>query len=133
MLKAYRVNSYYKVDDEDWEICGCGKTVLMQEFKNNINVDLVFDGADWDTIYDCDYDGIYSSVTWLRNRPYIMTHCWHRYDGRRFYKDSFKKFSYAKVYREDTDCSIDWLVKNMPAELVIQYMKERGMTICPMQ
>jgi hypothetical protein len=44
----------------------------------------------------------------------------------------FKSISYMQTYEERKDVSLEWIIKHLPADQAIQYLKERGITTCPM-
>ena len=132
MLKVYRVGSYYKVDGEEWTRCCDTGYMIREETTENGKIHL--DKVPWSCVYEHPgLQGIHIGETFFRHRPYIeVSHSWS-YDGRRFYQDGFKEFSYMDVYTERDTCSLEWIMKHASAEQTIQYMKERGMTACPLQ
>lgn len=132
MLKVYRVDSYYKVDNEEWTRCGGTGYMIREETTDEVKIHL--DKVAWGSVYEhAELKGIYIGETFFRHRPYIgVSHSWSD-DGRRFYQEDFKEFSYMDVYTEWDACSLEWIVKHASAEQTIQYMKERGMSVCPMQ
>ena len=75
-------------------------------------------------------DGLGPSTTYWREKPRI----WVRYDDA-WDTVSYKHFntiSYKREYKEWTDVSLQWIMENLPADTTIQYLKERGITTCPM-
>jgi hypothetical protein len=40
--------------------------------------------------------------------------------------------SYKIEYEEWKEVTLEWIIKNLPADQTIQYLKERGITTCPM-
>lgn len=132
MLKVYRVGSYYKVDDDEWTRCGDTGYTIREETNDECKIHL--DKVPWSYVYEHpELKGIYIGETFLRHRPYVeVSHGWLD-EGRRFYEGDFKEFSYMDIYTEWDTCSLEWIMKHASAEQTIQYMKERGMTVCPLQ
>lgn len=132
MLKAYFVNSFYKIDDEDWQSCGQNGYAIRDESEPAKKIKL--DKADWNTVYVAQLDGIVPAETFFRHKPYIKVYRgWYCDNPRILRPGDFKEFSYADVYEEWSGCSLEWIMKHASAETAIQYMKERGMNVCPLQ
>lgn len=132
MLKVYHVDSYYKIDDEDWSECGSRGYTIRDESEAVTR--RLLDEANWDEVYGSMYDGVCSETTLFGKRPYISVYRgWMDDKSRRLYHDDFSRFSYEYRYTEWTGCPLEWIMKHASAEQTIQYMKERGMTVCPLQ
>ena len=132
MLKAYMIDSYYKVDDEEWTECGRRGYGIFDDEEPRPQE--VHHEVSWDEAYARSYDGMLCSETFFRHRQYIeLWHQWQDENLRRFYRGGFEKFSYKFVYTEWKGCTLEWIMKHASADQIIQYMKERGMTACPMQ
>ena len=131
MLKVYVVKSWYKVDDEQWKRGSRHGYMIREETTEEGK--LHFHKASWDEVYDkSNLADIWVGQTLFRRRPYIEVH--HGWDDtRRFYRGDFREFTYMDSYDEWKECSLEWIMKHASAEQAIQYMKERGMTVCPMQ
>ena len=73
-------------------------------------------------------DGIWPSKTFFRKKPML-------YIGDGYYSSSayysFNTISYKWTYKEWDTVSLDWIMKHLSAEQCIQYLKERGITTCP--
>lgn len=136
MLKGYHSTSYYRVDDDEWMECGYAGEVLRDDAEPESEVKL--SDASWEDVMDYlshhYLSGVSGNETLFRHRPYFETYHWP-YDEsrRRFYQGSFERFSYMRVFKEWPDCSLEWITKHATADQAIQYMKERGMTVCPLQ
>lgn len=132
MLKAYFIDSYYKIDDEKWQ--GCGKRgYIVRDDSEPIKL-VRQDKVNFETAYAKPLDGIACEQTIFRKRPYIKVyHGWFDENPRCLKPGDFKEFSYMDVFTERNDCSLEWIMKHASADQTIQYMKERGMTVCPLQ
>lgn len=132
MLKVYHVDSYFKIDDEDWMKCGTRGHAIRDDSEPYTK--RLLDEAQWDEIYGRMYDGVWSDTTLFRKRPYIyVSRGWEDDKVLRLFQGDFSRFSYEYRYAEWTGCPLEWIIKNASAEQTIQYMKERGMTVCPLQ
>lgn len=131
MLKVYRVGSYYKVDDEELTRCGDTGYTIREELTEETEICL--NKVPWETVREHPHlNGIVIGETLFRHRPYVEVYeNWD--EGRRFYQSDFKEFSYVYVYTEWENCSLEWIMQHASADKAIQYMKERGMTVCPLQ
>lgn len=129
MLKVYRVKSYVSINGEDWLHIGYDGHKITDDsptekiLLNNATFDECFE-----YIKNHNLDGIWLDSTLFRNRPiiYIGESSWdaHRYDH-------FNTISYKYVYEEWEDVSLNYIMNNFSADKCIQYLKERGMTACP--
>lgn len=64
-------------------------------------------------------------------KPYIrVMHDWSWDSWECYYK--FNTISYRRVFEERTNITLSEIFKHFPADQVIQYLKERGITTCPM-
>lgn len=137
MLKVYTVQDYYKVDGEDWQKCGVGGTALRDDARPLAVTklsDACFAEVYGKLLRGEAYNGLYCGQTLCRHRPYIEVYTgWFCDNPRRFYAKDFQKLSYEYRYEEWPDCSLEWIMKHASAEQTIQYMKERGMTVCPLR
>lgn len=136
VLKGYHFTSFYKVDDEEWKECGYGGEALREDSDPEAEIKL--DDASFEEVSDylnkhC-LSGVSSGETIFRHRRYFEAWNWP-YDEsrRRFYQGSFERFSYMRVFKEWPDCSLEWITKHATADQAIQYMKERGMNVCPLK
>ena len=125
MLKAYKVITYIAVDDkpkkEIWKI-GCG--LIEEELPRVVTTTFSFQ--------DC-FEGqlptpaIKTDKTFFRKRPYIKIE--YDWDDVEYY-DDFDSITIERHY-EPNDITLNELIKGYPADQVIQYLKERGITTCP--
>ena len=134
MLKVYRVGTYFKIDGE--EPTRIGRTGYRICEETDESGTMYLNKASWDEVYEnigVTANGVRTGTTLFRHRPYIEVFIGWPDDPRRFYKGDFKEFTYLDVYTEWEECTLEWIMKHASAEQAIQYMKERGMTVCPMQ
>lgn len=135
MLKIYKVHNYISINNSDW------REVIWSWFgpikKRTADEPLETKCLLHDVSFDeaCEYlcnnelDGLGVGATFWRNKPTI----WARYADAQdvvSYRH-FNTISYKREYVEWTDVTLDWILNNLPADTVIQYLKERGITACP--
>ena len=131
MLKIYTVVSYVSIDSTDWRSVGhCGYCCTDEDR----DVKLILDNAPFsearEYINNHHLDGVWSINTFWRNKPAIAVKYRDAWDDV-VYKN-FDTMSYKNVYTEDKNVTIEWLMKHLTADQTIQYLKERGITTCPM-
>ena len=129
MLKVYTVKSYVSIDGGDWKQVG---PVGYTATANKPTEKIIFENF---TLEQChDYlkekrlDGVWHSYTYFRKKPMLYIG-----DGslsaKAYY--SFNTITYKYVYKEWESVSLEWIMKHLSAEKAIQYLKERGITTCP--
>ena len=130
MLKVYTVKSYVSINGEDWWHIGCDGHIITDD---NPTEKILLDNATFDECFeyikDHHLDGIYLDYTLFRNKPII-------YIGKTFPDplryDHFDTISYKYVYKEWENVSLNYIMEHFSADKCIQYLKERGMSACPM-
>ena len=125
MLKAYKIRTYIAVNDqpkkEVWKI---GYGLTEDEVPRIVTTAFSFQ--------DC-FDkqlptpAITTHKTLIRKKPYVRVE--YEWDDAYYYYN-FDSISIERHY-EPYDITLNELFKRYSAEQVIQYLKERGMTACP--
>lgn len=136
MLKIYKVRNYVSVDGADWRQVIRGWLSDIECKASNEDLDmkymarrLSFDEAR-EYLNGHKLDGVWNDTTFWRKKPTICVRYCDAWDDV-IYKH-FNTLSYKQEYEEWTDVSLQWIIKNLPADQTIQYLKERGITTCPM-
>lgn len=125
MLKAYKVKTYIAINDKPKrKIREIGYGLIEDELPRVITTLWSFQ--------DC-FDkklptiGIQSGTTLFRKRPYVeIVYSWDDID--RYY--NFDTVTIERHY-EPYDITLDELFKEYSADECIQYLKDRGITACP--
>ena len=137
MLKVYKTTYYYQIDNSgEWIKVGSSGEVI-EERENLPYEEIIIDSWSWEDVMDYlnvkSLSGLYSGRTTFRGIPYFSCNNLDSYYGpyEEFRKNSFKTFTYKRVYTENKDASLEHIMKEFPAEKCIQYLKERGITTCP--
>ena len=129
MLKVYTVKSYVSINGEDWWHVGCnGHTISDENLTEKIFLDNVTFNECYEYVCHQPLDGICPSGTLFKNKPIIYIKD-ISFDDYRY--DHFDTISYKYVYEEWEDVSLNYIMNNFSADKCIQYLKERGMSACP--
>lgn len=131
MLKVYNVSYYISIDGADWrEVSDGGYKIADEEIK----MTLILDNASFDEVRaylsQNFLNGIWNEETWFRRKSVIDVSYSDAWNNVRYY--SFNTLSYKTVYREWKTVPMRWLMEHASADQFIQYLKERGITTCPM-
>jgi len=137
MLKVYETTYYYRLNNTgDWiKVGGTGE--LMEDRDGLPNEEIIFDSWSWQDVMDYlkvkNLCGFYLEKTLVRKIPYFTCSNVDSYYGPydAFSQKDFETFTYKRVYTENKDASLWYIMKQFPAEKCIQYLKERGITTCP--
>lgn len=129
MLKVYKVKSYVSIDGADWQHVGAdGHTVSDDDPTEKVFFENFTLSQCYEYVKEKSLDGIWPSKTFFKKKPML-------YIGRGFYSSpgytAFDTISYKDVYEEWKDVSLEWIMKHLSADQCIQYLKERGITTCP--
>lgn len=130
MLKIYTVVSYVSIDGAKWRSVGSAGYCCTDE---DLDIKVVLDNASFKEV--CEYnsnhfiDGIWNSNTFWRKKPVIVVK--YRDAWNDVVYKHFHTMSYKNVYTECKNVSFEWLIKHLTADQLIQYLKERGITTCP--
>lgn len=139
MLKIYNVHNYVSINGADWrEVLRSGWLTPIEHkvFDEPPETQHILCNASfyeaYDYIHDNRLDGVWcSSGCWCR-----MIHPTIEVRYRDAHNDvayrNFIAMSYKIEYEEWKNVTLEWIMKNLPADQTIQYLKERGMTTCPM-
>lgn len=129
MLKVYTVKSYVSINEGDWQQVGRSGYIMTD---NNPTEKVILNNATFDECYKYvsqhPLDGIYLSSTLFKKKPIIYIDDNHLYEHR---YDHFNTISYKYVYEEWEDVPLSYIMNNFSADKCIQYLKERGMSACP--
>ena len=130
MLKIYDVRDCVSIDGAKWRVCGGGYKVSDEECENLLVLDKASFAEVCDFLNHGNLHGVWNDRTWPRHKPVVRI----QYEGA-FDLVTYRYFdtmSYKIEYTERNDVSFEWLTKHLTADQFIQYLKERGITTCPM-
>ena len=125
MLKAYKVKTYIAVDNKPKEeVFQIGYGLAEEDLPRIVTTTWSFQ--------DC-FDkklptpAIQSGTTIFRKRPYVEIEYSWDWHCRYYNLDSIT----IERHYEPYDVTLNELIKDYSADQCIQYLKERGMTVCP--
>lgn len=129
MLKVYRVKSYVSINGEDWWHVGYDDHTIRNDnpIEKVFFKDITFNEC-YKYIKEHELNGISLDSTLFRNKPIIYIGNSY-FDSYRY--DHFDTISYKCVYEEWKEVPLTYIMEHFPADKCIQYLKERGMSACP--
>ncbi len=130
MLKVYKVHNYVSIDGADWREVNDGWITSEAELETESKIlnDVKFDEV-LGYLFFCNLCGVSSNSTLFRKKPIIQVCYKDAFDMVEY--RHFDRMSYKREFKEWHDVTIDWVIKNLPVIEAIQYLKERGITTCP--
>ena len=131
MLKLYKRRYYFAVNNERWVYFRDGCPILLPyngPCFEKLTEKMSFQEAHRFADTEENHYYVSGGQTMLRKRPYIKLDCWPDY--LIFGQSDFDTIRFKCVYDEDLDTSLAYILSKMPAELCIQYIKERGASVC---
>ena len=134
MLKVYGVQSIFRLNNQgEWKIYGDGDYIVKDDNKFQKEI-IIFDNFSWkqtiDILNTTHIDGIHSGETLFRKRPFI--HVFNRWDDfeLKLFENQVETISCKNVYTEK-NVTLNWIINHLSTDETIQYIKERGMSVCP--
>lgn len=131
MLKVYYIRDYVSIDGSEWRsVGGYGEKVIDGEPKNELRLDNASFNEVYEYLTQHLLSGVWNDTTFFRKKPLIQVSyndAWGWVEYRHF-----NTMSYKREYKEWKNVPLKWLMEHTPADQFIQYLKERGITTCPM-
>ena len=132
MLKIYRVKKYVSIDNGEWkkiEKFGCNTYIMSNDSSSE---KIIFKNKSFDECFEFlgnhYINGLSRSESIFRHKPLINV-CYSCDFTETSYK-SFNTISCKETYTE-IDITFDDMMKTFSAEQTIEYIKERGLNVCP--
>jgi hypothetical protein len=132
MLKVYNVYDYVSIDGAKWRTVGGygGYRIADEEVETTLVLDNVsFEDAREYLSHNL-LDGVWNDSTLFRNKPIVVVSYQDAWDPVSY--RHFNTLSYKREFKEWNNVTFEWLTTHLSADQVIQYLKERGITTCPM-
>ena len=131
MLKIYTLKRWISIDHKDWRQIQYSGDVMRDDALPNENV--LVDQMSFDEFYTVlqsePMTHIRAGKTVVGKRPKISID--YDFDHTMHYTH-FDTISCKYTYEEVINVSLYNIMREFPAEQTIQYLKERGITACPM-
>lgn len=136
MLKIYKTRSLFQINRQKWE--RCGSTGYCCKEESEVKEELVlldkcsFEDAMLKILDNLShFDGVYTDMTMFLHRPFIKVYGLFSSESTRLFAKDVRSFSYKVTYEEMEYVTLEWIMRHLKAEQAIQYFKERGMNVCP--
>lgn len=131
MLKVYSIKDYVSIDGADWrEVGGWGHRVADDtKVPDSINIGQMSFDETYEYLSKNSLCGVYRDSTFFRYKPTIRVNYNDAWDDVAYQR--FNTFAYKRTFVEMENVTLEWIMKNLSADECIQYLKDRGMTACP--
>ena len=130
MLKVYTRKYYVSINNKEWEQVWWERDMMKDNPPSeSIVVDQMSFNEFYNLLQNDSMNHIQAGKTLFRKRPKITIE--YDYDRIKRYTH-FDIISCKVTYEEIKNPTLYSIMRCFPAELVIQYLKERGITACPM-
>ena len=136
MLKIFKTYLQYQIDGGRWERFGYSGW-LCEEERNVELQKTIIENASFKQAFEhfenCPSHNVISCRTYIRHRPYICLIGAGFAEPTNLYQNNFTSLSIKKITEENKDVTLEWIIEHLSAEKTIQYLKERGLNICPIK
>lgn len=139
MLKIYNSYYMYQLGHGKWKRFGYTGWFCKEE-SEVVRSKTVLENASFEQAFERfeknPSHNIFSSRTFILRRPYLHL---HRDVMELFSKptDLFKKdffsISIIEINEEKNGVTLEWIMEHLSADKAIQFLKERGMAVCPIK
>lgn len=130
MLKVYLVTNYVSINGGEWREVGYGGyRASDKELHETIPLNFMSFASAYEYLSTNKLAGVWSDQTLFRHKPIIYVNYTDYLDPTSY--RNFDTMAYKQTYKEWPDVSLEWLTKHLSADECIQYLKDRGMTACP--
>ncbi len=124
VLKIYDVLYYVKIDGGEWQRVGEINCAMLDDVEvaekiilNRTSFTHTFAYLQSNNLY-----GLYADRTWFTRKPLVCV-----YDEDSFWRyNNFNELTYKKCYVENTSMSLQKVFNIFPAEMCVQYLRDRG-------
>ena len=136
MLHIYKKSTWPVVNGELEVRLQYVSSVLRDESETN--GDYIIKDATWHDMYQhaqsADWKWMFAYKTFWKKIPYLIPSATYWDESPpRFFEDDTTRFSVVNLYVLDKYYSMQDIMKVSNADRAIQWFKERGMAVCPMQ
>jgi hypothetical protein len=129
MLKIYNIINYVSIDGAKWREVGSDTIASEEELETKLMMENLSFNEAREYLSNNHLDGIKNDNTFFRKRPTIKVNYYDAWDPVEY--RYFNTISYKTTVKEWTNVTLEWIIKWLPADQCIQYLKERGITACP--
>lgn len=135
MLHAYEWNLEILWEDcDEWEDTGYSGLTLEEEKTSK--QDIVLKNANFDDVIKymkrTSIPCFHVDYTLFKHKPFIRYHRrYYMQEDEKLFKNDIKNISIRMKYQEKKKITLQELFEEFPTEQAIQYIKERGLSVCP--
>lgn len=130
MLKIYNVTDYVSIDGANWRtVGGYGYKVANEKPTDTLILDNMSFSEAYEYLSQNHLSGVCKDCTLFRNKPLIRVSYNDAWDYVQY--RHFNTMSYKREYSEWKNVSLNWIIEHLSADDCIQYLKDRGITTCP--
>lgn len=138
MLKPYQTWNEISIDGSEWKILYDGPVYAYTMIEeSDAHTTTIAEGLDFSSSFEWiknhpNIYGLWITESWIKHLPIIHTNIDHPnlISKEKSYK-TFKSMSIRTCYRECTCMSLSRIMDMFASDIVIQYLKERGVATCP--
>lgn len=132
MLKAFSFETFIKVDDKEWNDTFHGGWDLYEEERILEEETFSFDEL-WEIKKEFDpscLDFLKADTTLFSGKKYFKYVCFSEMKDYSFYEGKVSSIKILKKYRPKNP-TMKEIFDHCDADKAIQYLKERGLNVCP--
>lgn len=135
MLKPYLCVREYKIDDGEWDILFTCVALLEEDGSNyhprfREETTLTFDEV-WNSAQE--FHSIYAGRTFFRKRRVLYIRSDKHIEPTQVLDMQCNKISFRDTRKEAPYTTLAYLMKHSPSDLVVRYIKENGLAVCPLK
>ena len=130
MLKIYLAIDYVAIDGGEWRQVGYARHMVSEkDLDKTIPLNFMSFESAYEYLSNNKLSGVFTDTTLLKHKPVIRINYVGSFDPVSYRR--FSTMAYQTRYKEMPDVTLEWIMKNLSADECIQYLKDRGMTACP--
>lgn len=134
MLKIYNSYYMYQLDHGEWNRFGYTGWFCKEE-SDVTDLKIILKDATFEQAFERfekkpDHN-IAPCRTFILRRPYLHFFVEWLYEPINLFKKDFSSISIIEVNEEKKNVTLEWIMEHLSADKAIQFLKERGMAVCP--
>ena len=122
----------YQINNGEWNSFGYTGWSCQEE-SEVVKSHMILINANFEKAFNYFYDNpdcnIISNYTFILQKPYIVLYGYSA--PKKLFKKDFLSISIKVIQEEAKNITLEWVMRHLSADKAIQFLKERGMAICP--
>lgn len=136
MLKIYNSYYMYQLDHGEWSWFGYTGWFCKEETEV-VDSKTILENVDFEQAFEHfeknpDHN-IAPCRTFILRRPYLHFFVEWLYEPINLFKKDFSSITIIEVNEEKKNVTLEWIMEHLSADKAIQFLKERGMAVCPIK